>query len=85
MRIDILKGGYGEGLDLVGDGFGVVSVVPVHGGDAVELLHAEHGAQVVCDLLQRLLVLLMDHQERHRLRAPAPPLRPTVGVTISKA
>ncbi len=45
-----------------------VAVVPVHGGDAVQLLHAQHGAQVVGDLLQRLLVLLVDHQERHRLR-----------------
>ncbi len=54
----------------MGDGFGVVAVVPVHGRDAVELLHAEHGAQVVRDLLQRLLVLLVDHQECHRLHVP---------------
>lgn len=52
----------------MGDGLGVVAIVPVHGGDAVQLLHAQHGAQVVGDLLQRLLVLLVDHQESHRLQ-----------------
>ena len=38
-------------------------VVPVHGADAVQLLHAEHGAQIRGDLLQRLVVLLVDDQE----------------------
>ena len=65
----------GRGANLVGDSFGVVAVVPVHGGDAIQLLHAEHGAEVIGDLLQRLLVLLMDHQERHRLRHTHPPAR----------
>ena len=54
---------------VVGDRLSVVAVVPVHGGDAVQLLHAQHRAEVVGDLLQRLLVLLVDHQEGHRLRS----------------
>lgn len=36
--------------------------------DAVELLHTEHWAQVISDLLQALLVLLMNHQEGHCLQ-----------------
>mmetsp|Transcript_16539 Transcript_16539/g.49489 ORF Transcript_16539/g.49489 Transcript_16539/m.49489 type:complete len:357 (+) Transcript_16539:835-1905(+) len=48
---------------LVVDGLGVVAIVPVHGADAIQLLHAEDRAEVVGDLLQALLVLLVNHQE----------------------
>lgn len=41
--------------------------------DAVELLHTEHRAQVIGDLLQALLVLLVNDQEGHRLHLPQTP------------
>jgi len=53
---------------LVGHRLRVVAVVPVHGADPVQLLYAENWAQVIGDLLQRLLVLLVNHQECHRLQ-----------------
>lgn len=37
--------------------------------DAVELLHTQHWAQVIGDLLQALLVLLVDHKESDSLHS----------------
>ena len=45
----------------------VAPVVPVHGGDSVQLLDGEDWAEVIRDLLQRLIVLLVDDQEGDRL------------------
>ena len=55
------------GEHIVADGLSAIAVVPVHGADAIQLLHAEHRAQVCRDLLQGLVVLLVDDQEGHRL------------------
>eukprot|EP00955_Chlamydomonas_euryale_P045908 353273-Chlamydomonas_euryale.AAC.1 len=52
-------------------------VVPVHGADAVELLHTEHRAQVGGDLLERALLLVADDQKLYRLPDP-PQLLPRI-------
>ena len=54
---------------LVRYGLSVVTIVPIHGGYPVQLLHAQHWAQVIRNLLQRLLVLLVDNEECDRLHA----------------
>lgn len=47
---------------LTADRLGAVLVVPVHRADAVQLLHAQLGAQLRLDLLQRFLLLGVQHQ-----------------------
>ena len=42
-------------------------VIPVHGADAVQLLHTQNRAQICRNFFQRLVVLLVDDQEGHSL------------------
>lgn len=44
-----------------------ILVIPVHCADSVELLNAEHWAQIMANFIQRLLWLLMNDQEPNSL------------------
>ena len=52
---------------LLRDSLCPILVVPVHGRYAVQLLHTQDRAKVVVNLVERLLGLLVDDQEGHRL------------------